>query len=545
MNVRLWRGAVLATVLGLVGAGPVAADIGDNLPPGADAGVWRQYVEEYRAQPDWSPRGTVLVDSGFRSFPDGFSFFNTGVPDAANNAVFGTSLQGPVNLDAEAMRDLIGKRVCVERNDSGPCTLTLAARQWMRSTNEVMAGGHCFGFASTAAELFNRALTPGQFQPGAARTYDLQLREPVSRQIARNMASQYTFDVMQYAASPKRVVSELKASLAAGSMPFTLFIFWDGGGHALTPYALYDRGGGKYDIGVYDNNYPDAARAIRVDTVSDSYRYLVMTSPGGAPEIADDVIGLVPTSVIAARQKCPFCPAANETTVQLTPVRTQVPVRTRITDLDGNRIKGVVVNPPTNPWRPGEKWEFPTYTVPRKQDFIISVENRRNRRPITTSLLATTGQFTIGTEDARIPARGVAVLGLAPDKGLVVYGSNGRRRDLGSLVFVDNSPSSAVQVSARTRSKQDDLLLGLFDEKNKRVVLFTPSGAASSARTSAVLQYADGSGSGTVTADMAAAIPRKGRLVIDYSRWRPARPGGIVAYVQAKGRVTPVRVELG
>lgn len=531
---------LIAAVVAVTAAPAASADIGDNLPPGADAAVWRNYVDTYRAEPDWSPRGTIVADSGFRSFPNGFSFFNTGVPDVFNNALFNTPLEGPPNLDADSMRGLLGPRVCVERSATGPCTLTLAARQWMNSTNESMAGGHCFGFASTAAELFNRTLTPGTFQLGAKTTYDLQLRNPISRQIARNMATQYTFDVMKYALTPRKVVSELQASLRTGTMPYTLFIFWGGGGHALTPYALYDRGNGQYDVGAYDNNYPDALRAIRIDTVRNTYKYLVMTNPNGKPDVASDVIGLVPTSVIAGRQKCPFCPAANETTVQLQPVRSQVPIKTRITDLDGNKIKGVVVNPPTNPWQPGEKWEFPTYTVPRKQDFIISVLNSRNAKPVTTSLLATTGQFSIGTQDARIPARGVGLLGLVPEKGLVVYGTDGLQRDLGALVFIDENPSSGVQVSAQTRSPGDSLLLGRFNEKRKRVVLFTPGRDASSAKASAILQTA----AGTVNADTQTSIPRGGRLVIDYARWTSARPDGVKAYLQGKGSRTKVQLTI-
>lgn len=531
------RALLIALLLALSG-GPAFAETGDNLPPGADPAVWSNYVDTYKAEPDWSPRGTVVADTGFRSFPDGFSFFNTGVPDAFNNALFNSPIEGPPNLDAEAMRNLIGPRVCVGRNAVGPCTLTLAAKQWMKSTNESMAGGHCFGFASTAAELFNRTLTQEQFQPGVTRTYDLQLRTPVSRRIARNMASQYTFDVMKYALTPRKIVSQLQATLRPGTMPYTLFIFWGGGGHALTPYALYDRGNGQYDVGVYDNNYPDALRAIRIDTVKNTYKYLVMTNPNGKPDVASDVIGLVPTADIVAQQKCPFCPAANETTVQLRPVRSKVPLTTRITDLDGNKIKGVVVNPPTNPWQPGEKWEFPTYTVPRKQDFIISVNNGRNRKAITTSLLATTGQFTVGTEDARIPARGVGLLGLVPEKGLVVYGTNGQQEDLGALVFIDENPSSGVQVSAQTQSEGDSLLLGRFDEKRKRVVLFTPGRNPSSAKASAILQ----TDSSTVYADAKTSIPRGGKLVIDYSRWSAGRPKGVTAYLQAKGSQTKVRV---
>jgi hypothetical protein len=535
--------ACLVSVLVVLGAAsPAIADIGDNRPPGADATVWQSYVDGYRDAPDWSPRGTIVADTRFRSHPDGFSFFNTGVPDVFNNAMFGSPLAGPKNLDAEAMRSLMGRKVCAEKRDTGPCTLTLAAQQWMDSANESMAGGHCFGFASAAAELFGGMLTPGQFQPGVTRTYDLALRAPISRQIARNMAAQYAMDVLDYRTSPRQSVELLKRSLTPGSVPYTLFILWEGGGHALTPYAVFDRGEGKYDIGVYDNNYPDAERAIRVDTRANTYEYLVMTNPNGSPEIADDIIGLVPTSVIAGRQKCPFCPGANETTVQLKPVKSKVRIRTRLTDLDGKKIKGATVKKPTNPWRPGERWEFPTYVVPKKQDFIVTIDARRSKVPVRTNLLAVTGQFAVGTQGATIPARGAGAVGLVPERGLIVYGVN-EGGDLGALTFVDSRPTVQVEVRASTQSAGGPFLLGQLNERSKKVVLFTPDGRKGSARAAAALLFVGSDGVPVeVRARAAAVLPRKARLVIDYAAWGPKDRSGVSAYVKARGRRTPVDV---
>lgn len=542
MRTRLPLAVVISLAVGLAGAGAVSADIGDNTPAGADVTVWQKYVANYRGQPDWSPQGDVVADSGFRAHPNGFSFFNTGRPDSTNNSMFGTAVKGPKNLDGAAMRSLMGKRVCVERQSTGTCTLTLAAKQWMLSTNEAMAGGHCFGFASTAAELFNTTLTPGQFQPGAGRTYDLRLRTPISRQIARNMASQYAMNVMDYRTSPRQAVELLKESLTEGSAPFTLFVLWAGGGHAVTPYAVYDKGNGKYDIGVYDNNYPDADRAVRINTKKNTYRYLVMTDPSGEPDIASEVIGLVPTQVIASKQSCPFCPGANETTVQLTPVKSQVPIKTRVTDLDGKKIPGVVVKKPTNPWRPGRNWEFPTYVIPKRQEFVVSIDARRSKRDVSTNVLAVTGQFTIGTQGAVIPAGGVGAVGLVPDKGLIVYGGE-KNSDLGALTFVDTRPTLQVEVLATTGSDSSPFLLGQLNERTKRVRVFTPNGKAGEAETQASLSYANKRGlSIVIQAQASARLPRKGRLVIDYARWSPKKPQAIRAFVTARGVQTPVKV---
>ncbi len=534
--------ASLVCAMSLLAPQAVMADIGDNRPPGADPVVWDNYVQTYREGPDWSPTGTVVADSGFRPHPDGFSFFNTGVPDSFNNAMFGTSVNGPKNMDADAMRSLMGKRVCLEKQDAGPCTLTLAAKQWMVSANQSMAGGHCFGFASTAAELFNRVLSPAQFQPGAQDTFDLGLQTPVSRKIARNMASQFAMDVMDYRTSPREAVELLRKALVPGATPYTLFILWGGGGHALTPYALYDKGDGKYDIAVYDNNYPDAQRAIRVDTRKNTYRYLVMTNPNGDPEIASGVIGLVPTDVIAGKQECPFCPGSNETTVQLTPVRSKVPIRTKVTDLDGNKIPGVTVKKPTNPWQPGQKWEFPTYVVPKKQSFIVAIDARRSKVPVRTNVLAVTGQFSVGTAGATVPARGAGAVGLIPQKGLIVYGTD-RAADLGALAFVDDRPTLQVEVLASTESAGGPFLLGQLNERQKKVVLFTPDGRRGTATAAAALQYVGSDGLPMeVRAGIDAVLPRKSRLVVDYSAWSPKNRRGVVAYVKIGGRERPVAV---
>jgi hypothetical protein len=282
---------------------------------------------------------------------------------------------------------------------------------------------------------------------------------------------------------------------------------------------------------------------VRIDTKKNTYRYLVMTSPSGKPDVATDVIGLIPTEVIAAKQSCPFCAGANETTVQLTPVKSQVPIKTRLTDLDGKKIAGVEVRKPTNPWRPGKAWEFPTYVVPKRQEFVVSINAKRSRRAVSTNLLAQTGQFTIGTEGAVIPAGGKGAIGLVPDKGLIVYGSE-KGSDLGSLAFVDALPTRQVAVQATTAASDDPFLLGQMNERRKKIRIFNPDGKPVTAKASAALLYAKRGRSMLVDAQATAALPRNGRLVIDYSKWSPKKPRGIRAFVKVRGKKTPVRLQI-
>jgi hypothetical protein len=98
---------------------------------------------------------------------------------------------------------------------------------------------------------------------------------------------------------------------------YTIAIFErDGtGGHAVTPFAVEDKGSGKYAILVYDNNFPGVIRAIKVDTRSDSWRYIGGPDPSDTTELyAGDArrksLSLFPTSPGVSVQPCPFCEGA-------------------------------------------------------------------------------------------------------------------------------------------------------------------------------------------------------------------------------------------
>ena len=50
-------------------------------------------------------------------------------------------------------------------------------------------------------------------------------------------------------------------------------------GHAVTPYAIEDRGGGVHLVRVYDNNFPDeTSRYLVINTTSDTWSYEAATS---------------------------------------------------------------------------------------------------------------------------------------------------------------------------------------------------------------------------------------------------------------------------
>lgn len=95
---------------------------------------------------------------------------------------------------------------------------------------------------------------------------------------------------------------------------YTLGIFKsDGtGGHAITPYAVEDKGGGRYTVLVYDNNFPGVTRPLQVDTSSDTWKYIGGTNPSDTNELYEGDAStqnflLFPTSPGIGTQPCPFC----------------------------------------------------------------------------------------------------------------------------------------------------------------------------------------------------------------------------------------------
>ncbi|MGI9188064.1 MAG: hypothetical protein ACR2J9_11220 [Gaiellales bacterium] len=78
------------------------------------------------------------------------------------------------------------------------------------------------------------------------------------------------------------------------------------GGHAITPIALSDRGGGLFDIAVWDNNFPGRVRAVHVDTNANggkgSMEYPMFASPSTPPTIANGDFGLIPATQLLGAQ---------------------------------------------------------------------------------------------------------------------------------------------------------------------------------------------------------------------------------------------------
>src|SRR4051794_442929 len=254
----------------------------------------------------YTPTGPLVADAGFRPDDHGFLFENYGALLADGTR--------PVNMTADDVRTMFGDSVCIDAR-AATCELLPAAEAWLRSTNREMEGGHCFGFAVAAEAFWRRHIGIDDY--GASATTDLKIdsNSPLQRRIAYDWALQLLDSVRaaEITGTPNQVLRQLTKVLTPDyPETYTIAIFKaDGtGGHAVTPFAVEDRGHGRFNVLIYDNNWPGVTRAIAFDTQTNSWSYDAAINPGQPDEVYRGTaktksLSLYPTSPGLGVQPCP------------------------------------------------------------------------------------------------------------------------------------------------------------------------------------------------------------------------------------------------
>jgi hypothetical protein len=251
-----------------------------------------------------SAEAKIIANSGFNPTKNGFAFPNYG--------------PGYANLSANEMRALFGKGVCASGTAPKKCVLTPVAQRFMDEANRAMSGGHCFGFSALSLLLFRH-----QFPPlGKKPINKLKLKGNKNLQHAlaytwewQTLPALTTADVH---GTPNDILRFLEKSLGhRGGELYTMAIFRPGfqGGHAVTPYAVDNLGGGKYDVLVYDNNWPKKVRRVQFDTNANTWSYVAAANPSVPDSVytgnaQTDTVYLTPTTPGLGVHFCPFCAEA-------------------------------------------------------------------------------------------------------------------------------------------------------------------------------------------------------------------------------------------
>ena len=255
--------------------------------------------------------GTIVADSGFRPGANGFSFENYGADE------------GYKNLDTAEVQRIFGRAACMT-GKGATCVLSPGVRNWMKTTNEAMSGGHCYGFSALTQLIYKNQLSRFGYKSitafGGTDPFGLNIvgNDRLQRSIARAFTYQTLNSVSENAVlgTPKKVLNYMIDHLADGSQQsWNLLIFQWGfqSGHAITPYAVEDMGGGIYDVHVYDNNWPDDdTRRLTVDTNKNTWSYYASTQPGIPAaqykgNAKSQTLFLKPNTPALGIQSCPVC----------------------------------------------------------------------------------------------------------------------------------------------------------------------------------------------------------------------------------------------
>lgn len=208
------------------------------------------------------PTAVACADNGFQPADDEFTFPNWG---------------GAGQVDAASLVALFGPdAVCADQTASS-CTLFPAARDWLAQINDAMAGGRCEGMAVLSARLDAGTDAASTLQSGAQDASDLtQDTPPVTRTIEYWWTTQFLPEVADPTAQvrsqqPADLVAALIQGLQEGK-GYTLGMYFNGSGHAVTPFAV-SQVGDTYDIAIYDNNFPSTIGHVLVDAATQTWTY--------------------------------------------------------------------------------------------------------------------------------------------------------------------------------------------------------------------------------------------------------------------------------
>ncbi|MBI5300510.1 MAG: hypothetical protein HY868_00120 [Chloroflexi bacterium] len=379
------------------------------------------------------------VNSGFDPATHAFSFENYG----------GDS--GFTNLTPIEMKRLFGNQVCVSE-EGGNCLLSPVAKQWMDETNKQMNGGHCEGMAVLAALFYTGKSKPADFGAPLAKDMPIIGNEQLQREIAFWWATQATMPTRTAVikATPKDIVAQLADAFKPGkdaSDTFSIGIYKrDGsGGHAVTPYAIVDKGNGIANILVYDNNYPNQERAIIVDVNANTWQYKASINPSVEADLYEGdattmSLDLTPASARLSTQLCTFCEAsANRVNGSAAPITQYneiyldgAGVRALITDDKGNKL-GRVDNKIVNEipgaliqrFKAGvETWsqdEEPNYLVPLGVKFTITLDGTALKKETRAGIAMIGPGYSLDIEDIKIVPGQKDTLDVSPDGSKLSY----------------------------------------------------------------------------------------------------------------------------
>jgi len=230
----------------------------------------------------------------------------------------------PADLTVNMARRLYGDdQVCQDVVDN-QCTPYPVILQLISQANRSMRGGLCEGLAvlSLRLEGDTGALTAFQQVQQAAA---LVKEDPaLLSEIAYWYVTQFSPEVQDRATAYRtmspadlaRILMDDFASAEAGNAHtgYTIGIYSDMGGHAVTPYRVEETADAGYRIYIYDSNWPTTERWIDVGPDGTWVYALAATNPSEEASAWSGGVGTMELTPMGVRQgpfTCSFCPQSN------------------------------------------------------------------------------------------------------------------------------------------------------------------------------------------------------------------------------------------
>jgi hypothetical protein len=397
------------------------------------------------------------ADSGFRPERDGFGFENYG-----NDAV-------TYNLTTEELQRMFGDQVCAYLED-GACILTPPAKQWMNENNNYMDGGHCEGMAVLSTLMHYDYTDPNNF--GASITNDLSLsNEELQQEIAYWWTTQATLPAasINLNESPNAILNVLIETFNTENPPeqWVMGIYMEdfSGGHAITPYAVEDQGDGIFHILVYDNNWPNMARNVVIDTNENSWSYQASTNPDEPESLYEgtkdtQTLELVGITSRLEQQFCEFCANGEyssrtrglaATDQAYNQIWLNGTADLLITTSDGKRIgfaDGKFVNEiPDAKSKNMRYWQSiwdlenePVYYIPLGIEFSITVDASRATEAITSDIAMIGPGYNMVVADLYLDPGAQDVITISSDGSQLAYSTE--YNDAPDMIFGVENPAA-------------------------------------------------------------------------------------------------------
>jgi hypothetical protein len=329
--------------------------------------------------------GGVLADTGFRPTKDGFKFENQG----------GHYPRTPPVLTNQDVARMFGSDACAS-GSGNTCRLKPVATEWMTMVNRAMNDGQCEGMAVSSLAFYQKVYQPASYAPHAKSIRDLTHAETASL-IGYFWAFQMVNPVRKdkveslITMTPISVEDTLVDMMKRNELA-VIAIHSPHGGHAVTPYAVEDRGNGIHWIEIYDNNWPDRERHIIIDRNANTWAYELASLNPDIPRepwsgTADShSIAVTPLSDRLGRAECPFCAGGKKLVVSygtngVTLTNGDGKKLGREGDKIVNEIPGAEVFDVAS-YLDGVPPSDPVYAVPAEGDYQVSIAGRdRPSRP--------------------------------------------------------------------------------------------------------------------------------------------------------------------